>query len=270
MIREHFSLIIALFTILFTLQIFFIVDRTVIVYEETLSDKYSMILVSQIEIDEVMLKNTIEDVKGIEPIDPEKVLQRLQSELNKTDLGLVKKTLPRFYKVYLSYYPTPDQLVYLKDRFSKVDGIIKVEGFMKSHDQIYKLLMLFKQISNIFLSAIFVVSALLIVKEMRIWQFEHSERMQIMALFGAPIWMRSAVLFKLAIVDALLSTLFVVVTFSLLEFNDWLQNLFMMISVDVDIFDFFSDSIKLLLISLVMSLSLATFIIIRNRDTKQR
>ena len=46
-----------------------------------------------------------------------------------------------------------------------------------------------------------VVTIFLIAKEMRIWQFKHSERMNIMGLFGAPVWLRSAVLFRLAIVD---------------------------------------------------------------------
>jgi cell division transport system permease protein len=252
MLREHFSLITALFTILFTLQIFFIVDRTVIVYEQTLSDKYSMILVSKLDIDEVLLKNTIPDIKSLERINPERVLERLQTELDKTDLSLIQKNLPKFFKVFLNYYPTPDRVIELKSRLSKLDGILKVEGFSKSHDQIYKLLMLFKQISNIFLIAIFTVSVLLVFKEMRIWQFEHAERMQIMALFGAPIWMRSAVLFKLAIIDAFISTGIVIFTFSILEFNDWLNGLFTMIEVDVDIFEFFSDSTKLLIISFVL------------------
>jgi len=197
MLREHLSLVIALFTILFTLQIFFIVDRTVVVYEETLSDKYSMIIVSQVEVDESSLKKIAPVIKNIEAIDPNRVLERLQSELNKTDLGLVKKTLPKFYKVFLDHYPTPEELLSLKTRVGKIDGVIKVEGFMKSHDQIYKMLTLFQHISNIFLVAILVVSALLIFKEMRIWQFEHRDRMNIMALFGAPIWMRSAVLLNL-------------------------------------------------------------------------
>lgn len=266
MIREHFSLIIALFTILFTLQVYFIIERTIDIYEQTLKDNYSMVVVASGELKTDLIKNQFKIVEKFESVDPQKVIERLKDELNKDDLGVLKENLPTFYRVFLTIYPTPDDLKLLKMQLEKVDGIIRVETYSKTHDQIFKLLVLFKDISNVFLVAIFLVSALLVIKEMRIWQFEHVERMHIMALFGAPLWMRSAVLFKVAVIDAFISSIIVVITFIILDLNGWLHELFTMISIDVDIFEFFEDTFNLLSISILISLLLAVVTILRNKD----
>jgi len=268
--REHISLITALFTILFTLQVYFVIDRTIIMYETTLTNSYSMITVSNKPIQIDLVKDEIKAIDKIKTIDPQKVVDRLKDELNKEDLGVLKESLPNFYRVFLKKYPDPDGLKNIKNRIENFDGIIRVETYSKTHNQIFKLLVLFKEISNVFLIAIFLVSTLLVVKEMRIWQFEHTERMHIMALFGAPIWMRSAVLFKVAIFDAIISSILVVITFLILDMNGWLHELFSMIAVEVDIFEFFKDTFKLLSISIIISFMLASVTILKNRESYGR
>ena len=265
--REHISLIAALFTILFTLQVYFIIDRTIEIYEITLKNSYSIIAVSNKPIKIDIVKDNIKSIEKIENIDPQKVVNRLKDELNKEDLGVLKENLPNFYRMFLKSYPDPEGLKNIKGRIEQIDGIIRVETYSKTHNQIFKLLVLFREISNVFLIAIFLVSTLLVIKEMRIWQFEHTERMHIMALFGAPIWMRSAVLFKVAIFDAFISSIFVVITFTVLDLNGWLHELFSMISVEVDIFKFFEDTFKLLAISIVISFLLALVTILKNRES---
>jgi cell division transport system permease protein len=264
LIREHISLIIALFTILFTLQVFFIIDRTINIYEDTLKNNYSIIAVTGKPLNGDLVKDSIGDISKIDMIDPQKVIDRLRDELNKDDLGALKDSLPDFYRIFLKKYPAPAQLELIRDMLLQMEGVIRVETYGKAHDQTYKLLVLFKDISNVLLIAIFIVSALLVIKEMRIWQFEHTERMNIMALFGAPLWMRSAVLFKVAIFDALISSILVVITFIVLDMNGWLHNLFSMISVEVDIFEFFEDTTKLFTIAVVLSLTLAVITILKN------
>jgi cell division transport system permease protein len=264
--KEHISLIAALFTILFTLQVYFIIDRTIIMYENTLKNSYSMIAVSNKKIKVDIVKNDVKAIDKIKDIDPKRVVDRLRDELNKEDLGVLKENLPYFYRIFLKKYPSPKQLQTLKTEIEQINGIIRIETYSKTHNQIFKLLVLFKEISNVFLGAIFLVSTLLVIKEMRIWQFEHTDRMHIMALFGAPIWMRSAVLFKVAIFDAFISSILVVVTFLFLDTNGWLHELFSMISVDVDIFKFVEDTFKLLMISIFISFILAAVTILKNRE----
>ena len=51
-----------------------------------------------------------------------------------------------------------------------------------------------------------IVSLFLIIKQMEIWKYAHKERMQVMEIFGAPLMLRSGVLFKVAILDAFIAT----------------------------------------------------------------
>jgi cell division transport system permease protein len=268
LLREHISLIIALFTILFTLQVFFVIERTINIYEDTLKSNYSIIAVAKSPMNPDLIKQDVRQIGKVEMIDPKKVIDRLKDELNKTDLGALKDHLPSFYRIFLKKYPSPAELSNIRDQLLQIGEVARVETYSKAHDQTYKLLILFKDISNVLLFAIFIVSALLVIKEMRIWQFEHTERMNIMALFGAPIWMRSAVLFKVAILDALISSILVVGTFITLDVNGWLHDLFSMISVEVDIFEFFEDTTKLFTISILISLFLALITVWKNRKVK--
>ncbi len=73
----------------------------------------------------------------------------------------------------------------------------------------------------VFAVVISIVTMLLIMKELKIWQFKHSERMNIMGLFGAPTWLRSAVLFRLSIVDAIISSILIFFIFSYLSTNEF-------------------------------------------------
>ena len=134
--REHISLIAALFTILFTLQVFFIIERTINIYEATLKNNYSMITVSNKPINIDIVKDTIKDIDKIENIDPQKVVNRLKDELNKEDLGALKESLPNFYRIFLKKYPDPDGLKRIKEKLKTISGIIRVETYSKTHNQI--------------------------------------------------------------------------------------------------------------------------------------
>jgi cell division transport system permease protein len=50
-----------------------------------------------------------------------------------------------------------------------------------------------------------VLGFLLIVKQLEVWKLLHSERMYIMELFGSPFWFKGAALFKIAIIDGIIS-----------------------------------------------------------------
>ena len=65
--------------------------------------------------------------------------------------------------------------------------------------------------SNFYIFGVLIglIGFMLVMKQMLIWQLEHRDRMQIMALFGAPVWLRSGVLFRLAFVDAFLAVVLV-------------------------------------------------------------
>lgn len=68
-----------------------------------------------------------------------------------------------------------------------------------------------------------VVSLLLIIKQMEIWKFTHIQRMQVMEIFGAPLMLRSGVLFKVALIDALIATVITSIFFLYMKFV-WAAN----------------------------------------------
>lgn len=265
-LKNHFSLIAALFTILFTIQVYQVLERSILSYEESLRQNYSIVLISDKKLDELSIKSKFSLVRSMEPISPEKVIKRLEKEMDKTSLGLLRASLPKFYRLSLEHYPQPSEIEILTAQLLNIKSIRRVESFAQTHDQIYKLLLLYKGITQIFAFAVFIVTILLIAKEMRIWQFQHQERMNIMALFGAPIMLRSAVLFRLAIFDALIAATLLVLTFSLIINAGWVQPYFDDIHINVEIFSYAKDAFMHFAIALSLSIILALLLIINHKE----
>ena len=118
----------------------------------------------------------------------------------------------------------------------------------------------------IFAIAIFAVTSLLVLKEMRIWQLQHNERMSIMAMFGAPVWLRSAILFRLSIVDALIASVLAIGTFSYASYLKVGDEQLRTIGIDVLLFDPLNDSSLIIGVALSLSIILATLIVIGHKE----
>ncbi len=252
-IKNHLSLVIALMSILFSIQVFVIIDRAILSYKENLASNYSVVVVSKQSIvkeDILKIDNLFASVSELSPDD---VIARLNSGISKKNIKLLKLALPKFYKLKLTLYPTPKEVKKLTESLLENKSIIKVENFSHNHDNTYKLLVLFKNVIAVFSVSIFIVTSLLIFKELRIWQFKHSERMSIMGLFGAPVWLRSAVLFRLAIVDAIIASLLTFVLFTYLSSSAWLLDEFEYIGIKLEIFNPVSDFSILLGTAMILS-----------------
>ena len=265
-LKNHISLIIALFTVLFSVQIYVGVDRTIAAYETHLKNDYSIIVVSNKMITPVEFKAMHSLIERSEAISTEQVLQRLQGEMSKKNLDLLRMTLPKFYRIYLNRFPTPQEITKLQKKLKTNPSIERIEGYAQTHDTVYKLMLLFKDVVQIFSIAIAAVTSLLILKEMRLWQFQHAERMSIMALFGAPVWLRSAVLFRLAIVDAIIATILLCLVFLMIDEYGWMNLLLHTVGIDVQLFDFVNDSLRSLAIALGVSIFLTLTIVIGHED----
>jgi len=265
-LKNHFSLIAALFTILFTVQVYQVLERSIASYEESLRANYSIVVISDTKLDAASIKSKFSIIRSLEAISPEKVIKRLEKEMDKTSLGLLRASLPKFYKLSLEHYPQPSEIEVLSAQLLNMKNIRRVESFAQTHDQIYKLLLLYKGVTQIFAFAIFIVTLLLIAKEMRIWQFQHQDRMNIMALFGAPIMLRSAVLFRLAIIDALIAATLVLATFSLIINAGWVEPYFADINIKVSVFNYAKDSFMHYGIALTLSVILALMLIVNHKE----
>ncbi len=265
-LKNHISLIIALFTVLFSVQIYVAVDRTIAAYETRLKNDYSIIVVANKSLTPIEFKAMDPIIERSEIVATDQVLKRLEGEMSKKNLDLLKLTLPKFYRIYLSRFPTPYEISKLQKRLQKHASIERVEGYAQTHDTVYKLMLLFKDVVQIFSIAIAAVTSLLILKEMRLWQFQHSDRMSIMALFGAPVWLRSAVLFRLAIVDAIIATIVLCLAFLLIEQYGWMDLLLRTVGITIELFDFVNDAGRSLLIALGVSIILTLTIVIGNSE----
>ncbi|WP_353662821.1 FtsX-like permease family protein [Hydrogenimonas sp. SS33] len=206
-IRNHLGLILPLFAILFSLEYLLVFDRVVHTYENRLKEQFTVIVVADRGVDPVALKNASVLVGSVEKVDAAAVLKRLRRQISEANLEKLKAVLPVFYTVKLRRYPDSKRLEKLKEELTGVKGVRRVQVFENVHDRIYGMLIFMKSNFYVFATLIALIGSLLILKQMVVWQLEHSERMQIMALFGAPVWLRSGVLFRLAFVDALIALL---------------------------------------------------------------
>ncbi len=265
-VKNHLSLIIALFTIVFTMQTYIVVDRTVKAYERDLNENYSIVVVTKKKVETNTLVAMSPKIQSADEISTKEVIDRLQSQMKQRHIDLLKLSLPHFYSLHLNHYPSPSEIKELRKKLERNSDITRVEDFAQSHDTLYKLLLLFKSVIVIFAIAIFAVTSLLVLKEMRIWQFQHNERMSIMAMFGAPVWMRSTVLFRLSIVDAVIAAILAIAAFTYADFlkigNEQLQS----IGIDVLLFDPLNDSILIIGVALSLSIILATLIVIGHKE----
>ena len=264
--KNHFSLIIALFSILFSIQVFIIVDRSIFSYKENLANNYSVIIVSQTTMQDYTIISLNDMIDSANELSADNVLKRFTAGINKKNIELLKLYLPKFYKLNLKYYPSSIELEKLKSDLLRDESITKVEDFSRSHDTTYKLLLLFKNVVSIFAGVIFIVTVLLIFKELKIWLYKHNERMSIMGLFGAPTWLRSAVLFRLALVDAFISSAFILLTFTYLSSSKFILKQLDNIGIDITIFDMVNDSLLLLGVSIGISLFLVALIILGHKE----
>lgn len=265
-IRNHLSLVIALLSILFSIQIFVIVDRSIDSYKENLSNNYSVVVVAQKRVDSKDIINSNKIVAEVSQLEPDAVIKKLNTGMTSKNIELLKLALPKFYKITLNHYPNPLEIKNLTKNLLGIKGITKVENFSHNHDTTYKLLLLFKAVITVFSISMFVVTTLLIFKELRIWQFKHTERMSIMGLFGAPTWLRSAVLFRLSIVDAIIASALAFVLFSYIASNLWVLGQFDYIGISIVIFDPIYDFLMLLGVAVFLSVVLSSFIVLGHKE----
>ncbi|HIS09094.1 MAG TPA: cell division protein FtsX, partial [Candidatus Scatomorpha intestinipullorum] len=171
-----------------------------------------------------------------------------------------------FYSLSLNTYPSSARHSVINNSLKSIDGIIRVETFTKSHSQIYQLLLIINSSVIIFSSLIALISLLLMFKQIEIWKFQHLERMEIMTLLGAPLWMRSQILFRLACLDTIIATIIVGIGLFYVSTNPTLLIFMQELGLKPDIFSPLSDSIVLLLVGLVVSLVSVWIVSLQQKD----
>jgi len=266
-IKNHISFIIPLFILLFSLQFSFMLDRGVKAYESKLADEYSIVVVSSSPLDETEIKQTLPEVASLVEIKKDRYIDKLKDDMSKADLLYLKATLPKFYSLKLTKLPKKEKLHAITQELTQLKSVQKVETFKKTFNKFHQFLKLTKSASYIFTVFIFIISFLLIIKQMEIWSLQHKQRMYIMGLFGAPYWMKSASLYKSVVIDAIISALLVGIVYASLPKLVDLAKLKTSLGIDLQNFSFLADTTFLVFVSLLISIVSVTTIILRQKDS---
>jgi len=265
-LKSHISLITALFSILITLQLFLSLERVITAYEQRLGDNYGIVVVSDRNLTLPFFQKIDGAVASVEPLSPTRLLRQLQQQAVGTEINLMTLDLPHFYRLRLAHFVTPEAARQLGEKLLHARAISRVETFAQQHDTVYRLLQLFKNVVSVLSAVVILVTSLLIIKEMRLWQFQHRERMNIMALFGAPVWLRSAVLFRLAIVDAVIASLLATTVFVLVDHYGWMAQLLSLVQLQPTLFEPLHDVPLLSGVAVALSILLASMIVMGHKE----
>jgi cell division transport system permease protein len=207
-----------LLAILLGVEFFLVFDRVTKDYEEKLRQSYSILVVSEKVMSPKDFRRIDPHITRAEPIDKKTIAKEIARGIQSTADAEILAALPHFYNLRLDRYLSRAEVEKIRKKLLAVKGIKKVETFGENHRAKYNLFIFLKIIFWSFVGLMSLVSIFLVVKQMEVWQLAHRERMQIMEIFGAPMLLRSGVLFRMGIVDALLATAIAVGLFAALRY----------------------------------------------------
>jgi len=228
-LKRFISFSAPLMVMLFTFSIYISISKIVSNYEKSINNDYSIIIVSSTPI----IKSKIHDIKDINVkkithLEREKILKNLNEDMSSGTYDLLVKKLPYFYTISLDKFPTSNKLSYFKVELEKISGIKSVETFSKNHDNIYSLLLLIKTIVSSLFICIIIFAFLIMLDNVKIWFFEHSNRLSVIKLHGGSIFYGANPIIKIALISSIFSSVFIALCIYFLKEN---LDLFLQIEV---------------------------------------
>jgi len=217
-IKNHLMFILPLMAILLGVEFYLVFDRTTDSYEKTLTDGYTMLVVSKKPVELKTFQRLNQHIINAKQIERSNIISKVAKGVSKSSSKEILAVLPYFYNLSLDGYLKTSELNKIKQDLEADSNIKRVETFGSSYSSSYRLFTFIKFTLKIFIVFMGVVSLFLIIKQMEIWKYAHKERMQVMEIFGASLMLRSGVLFRVAFVDAIFSTIFVSGIFYYIKF----------------------------------------------------
>jgi cell division transport system permease protein len=265
-VKYHLAFILPMMAILLGVEFFLVFDRATDSYETRLKEGYSMFVVAKkpLELKEFSRLNS--HIKQSEEINKEALATQISKGVNQSNSKEILKALPYFYNLKLDSYMSSSELKSIKKDLEESDAIKRVETFGSSYTDSYKLFSFIQFILKVFLGFMGMISFFLIIKQMEIWKFTHKERMQVMEIFGASLMLRSGVLFKTAIIDAIFATFITSGIFLGLKYY-WAQESHIEILIQKQNLLFQSSDFLILLgISLFIVIISVYFVVFSNKE----
>jgi len=209
LLKSFLSFTFPLIIMLFIFSIYLLVDKVVNSYKHSIANDYAIVVITNtpfIDIDELAdIK-----VKDIESLSRTKIIDGVKENLSTSSLDLLNKKLPYFYKIHLEEFPTTRKLEQIRKELKQMTNIKRVETFSTDHNQIYSLLILIQDIVFILFVVVLALSLLLLSKQIKIWFFEHNERISIIQLHGGSLLYSSKPIIKTIILSAIVSSVIVI------------------------------------------------------------
>ncbi len=222
-IKNHLMFILPLMAILLGVEFYLVFDRTTNSYEKGLKEGYTMLVVTKKPMELAELQALNSHISSSEKIKRKNIVSEIAKGISAGSRKEILAALPYFYNVGLDSYMHTSRLEEIKKDLEADKNIKKVETFGSSYSSAYRLFSFIKFTLKLFIGFMAVVSLFLIIKQMEIWKYAHKERMQVMEIFGAPLMLRSGVLFKVAIADAFIATILTSAVFLYIKFQ-WAAN----------------------------------------------
>ena len=262
-IKEHLMFILPLMAMLIGIEFILIFNRVTTNYEQKLKDEYSILVVSKKELTTPIARSVSDKIDSVEAMNREEIAKEVTSGMQDTAMVAILKDLPYFYRIHLTEYLSLDELKDIQSKLKSIDGVLNVEIFGESYHSKHTMFRLVKIIFNIFIMMLFIVSIFLVIKQMEVWQLAHKDRMKIMEIFGAPMMLRSGILFKIAFIDAIIATILNIGIFIYLS-NSWAKKSDIdFITQNQSILINFTDFLIMLLTAIII-VSVSVFIVAIN------
>ncbi|ASM40235.1 cell division protein FtsX [Campylobacter sp. RM12327] len=261
--KSNMSVFLPLFILLFSFEFSFNAKNIVKNYEMAMNQDYNIIVVSKNDINETILKKEIYTFQSANKLTTDSILDKLKEDISSKNLSILKNSLPNFYSIKLNSFPSTKYMNEIKSKLLKIDGVTRVETFSKTHDKIYKFLLISKYFSYIFTSLITLIGLMLIYKQMKIWIYEHQERIDIMSLFGAAFWLKGGSLYKMVFISSLLSSAFVIIFFVIIFNLENVKNVFFELAIMLPDINILHDFFILFGTSLALTLIAVSFVMIK-------
>ncbi len=217
-IKNHVLFILPLLAILLGIESFMVFGRVTASFGEDLRQDYTILVVSDQEMTSEDFRAIHPRISRAEPLRKTAIVEQVAQGIPNTTTDEIIKALPQFYTLHLDRYLDAGQIERIRSVLRSHPGIRRVETFGRAHNANYNLYMLIKTTLWVFVGFMVLTSLFLVLKQMEIWQLEHRERMQVMEILGASAMLRSGVLFRIALIDALVATLLTIGLFAFLRF----------------------------------------------------
>lgn len=206
LLKSFFSFAFPLVVMLITFSVYLVVNKVVNNYKNSITNDYSIVVIANtplVTIDELAGI----PVKDIKILSREKIIKGLQSNLSDSSKELLTNKLPYFYNIFLDEFPTSSKLEQIRKELTVISNVKRVETFSKNHNQVYSILILMQYIVMIFFVVVLIMSFLILAKQMKIWFFEHSERLDIIQLHGGSLFYGSMPILKVMILSAFFASM---------------------------------------------------------------